>query len=91
MKFQKFGKLLDIPEKIRKKAPNDGLGGQTDEEKLGVTYKQIEEMIETGKTEENAQKIILQKFESSKHKRKNIPKYYFDRKNYLLEEDVKNG
>ena len=76
---------MGVPEKIIQKAPNDGLGGQTDEEKLGVTYKQIEEMIETGQTEEKAQKIILEKFKNSKHKRKNIPKYMFERKNYLLE------
>ena len=34
-------------EQILKRAPSDGLGGQTDEEKLGVKYSQIEEMIET--------------------------------------------
>lgn len=82
---------MKVPEKILKKAPNDGLGGQTDEEKMGVTYKQIEEMIETGTTEENAKAKILEKFKASKHKRKDIPKYMFERKNYLMEEDVKNG
>lgn len=52
---------------------------------MGVTYKQIEEMIETGNTEENAKKIILQKFNSSRHKRCPIPKYEFERVNYLIE------
>ncbi|MDE5830218.1 MAG: NAD(+) synthase, partial [Clostridia bacterium] len=68
-----------MPERILEKAPNDGLGGQTDEEKMGVTYKQIEEMIETGDTEEKAKQKILEKYRASMHKRKPIPKYAFDR------------
>ena len=62
---------------------SDGLGGQTDEEKLGVTYSQIEEMIETGNTEENAKEIILRKFNASRHKRTLVPTYHFDRVNHL--------
>ncbi len=77
--------MLEVPEKILSKAPNDGLGTLTDEEKLGVTYKQIEEMIETGDTEEKAKEIILKKYRASAHKRRTIPKYEFGRKNYLLE------
>lgn len=78
-----IGKYLGVPDKIIKKAPNDGLGGLTDEEKLGVTYKQIEEYIETGKTNENAMKIIEHKNKSSKHKRVPVPTYKFNRTNFL--------
>lgn len=78
-----IGKILGVPDKIINKPPNDGLGGQTDEEKLGVKYKQIAEMIETGETEEEAKKIIIKKFNSSKHKRAPIPTFSFKRKNYL--------
>lgn len=78
-----IGKMLGVPDKIISKAPNDGLGGQTDEEKLGVKYKQIEEMIETGETEEKAKEIIVRKFNSSKHKREPIPTFSFNRKNCL--------
>ena len=67
---------LGVPQKIIQKAPNDGLGGLTDEEKLGVTYQQITEYIETGKTEENAMKIIMQKERASEHKRNQIPVYH---------------
>ncbi len=74
-----------MPEKILKKAPNDGLGGQTDEEKLGVTYKQISEMIELGDTESRAKAKIIEKFRNSEHKRKPIPCYTFERKNYLID------
>lgn len=52
---------------------------------MGVTYKQIEEMIEIGETEENAKLKILKMYKTSRHKRKDIPKYIFERKNYLLE------
>ena len=70
-----IGEYLGVPDKIIHKAPNDGLGGQTDEEKMGVTYKQIAEYIETGRTEENAMKIIQRKETGSEHKRKPIPVY----------------
>jgi len=42
---------------------------------LGVTYKQIAEYIETGKTEESAMKIIKRKEKASQHKRNPIPVY----------------
>lgn len=79
-----IGKMLGVPDRIINKAPNDGLGGQTDEEKLGVKYAQIAEMIETGDTDEEAKKIIIQKFNASKHKREPIPTFYFERENYLI-------
>ena len=61
----KIGRYLGVPDKILKKAPNDGLGGLTDEEKMGVTYRQIGEMIETGNTDdEKAKQDILKRFNS---------------------------
>ena len=71
------------------KAPNDGLGGKTDEEKMGVTYKQIEELIETGNTDACAKDKILAMFKRSSHKRREIPVYSFERRNYLL--DMEEG
>lgn len=70
-----IGEYLGVPDKIIKKAPNDGLGGLTDEQKLGVTYKQIAEYIETGKTDEKALEIIKRKEMAAKHKREPIPVY----------------
>ena len=78
-----IGKYLGVPDKIISKAPSDGLGSKTDEEKMGVTYDQIEEYIETGKTDPEAMNIIERKNRTSKHKRMLVPKYMFDRKNYL--------
>ena len=80
-----IGRYLGVPEKILKKAPNDGLGGLTDEEKMGVTYGQITEMIETGDTDdEKAKQEILRKFQSSKHKREPIPVYPLERKRFYV-------
>ena len=79
-----IGKILGVPEKILKKAPNDGLGGQTDEEKMGITYCQITQMIETGNTQTEAKQEILRRFQNSKHKREKIPVYRFERKNFLM-------
>ena len=70
-----IGKHLGVPDKIIEKEPNDGLGGLTDEEKLGVTYKQIAEYIETGKTEEKAMEIIKRKEKMSMHKRTKIKEF----------------
>lgn len=80
-----IGKMLGVPEKILQKAPSDGLGGQTDEEKMGIQYSQIEEMIETGTTDEKVKQEIIRRYQSSKHKRRMVPIYTFERKNYLLE------
>ena len=70
-----IGAYLGVPDRIINKAPADGLGKLTDEEKLGVTYKQITEYIETGKTNEDAMKIIMKKEKTSEHKRRPIPVY----------------
>lgn len=81
-----IGKILGVPSKILEKAPNDGLGGKTDEEKMGIKYRQIAEMIEKGNTEEHAKEEIIKRYRSSKHKRELVPVYKFERKNYLKEE-----
>lgn len=78
-----IGEYLGVPDKIIHKAPNDGLGGQTDEEKLGVTYKQIAEYIETGKTDKTAMENIERRNKFSKHKREPVPVYKFERKKFL--------
>lgn len=81
-----IAEYLGVPNKIIEKAPNDGLGGLTDEQKLGVTYKQIAEYIETGKTEKGATEIIKRKYQASCHKRKEIPTYPVQRENFLEQE-----
>ena len=52
---------------------------------MGIKYSQIAEMIETGKTDEMAEKEIIKRYNASKHKREAVPVYTFERKNYLKE------
>lgn len=78
-----IGEYLGVPDKIIHKAPADGLGGQTDEEKMGVTYKQIAEYIETGKTDIDAMENIERRNRISKHKRQPVPFYEVERKTFL--------
>lgn len=78
-----IGRMLGVPNKILEKAPSDGLGNLTDEEKMGLKYSQIAEMIETGTTDEIAKQKIIQKYNNSEHKRRLVPVYTFERKNYL--------
>jgi len=40
-----LGKFMGLPEKLVYKAPSDGLTGKTDEDALGITYKQIEDFL----------------------------------------------
>ena len=70
-----IGKLLGIPEKFLIKAPSDGLTGKTDEEVLGVTYNQINEFINTGKTEKDKEEIIKRLHRISRFKFKPIPAF----------------
>lgn len=42
----KIGEYLKVPEKVLYKTPADGLSNQSDEEKLGVSYRDIERYLE---------------------------------------------
>ena len=41
----KIGEYIGVPDKVIHKVPDDGLSGKTDEEKLGVKYSEIAEVI----------------------------------------------
>lgn len=57
-------------QRIINKAPSAGLfEGQTDESEMGVTYKEIDEYILNGTTNEKALEIINTTFNKTKHKR----------------------
>ena len=81
----KIGEMLGVPDKIIHKAPNDGLGGKTDEEKMQIKYSEIAEYIENGKTDEKQMEKIEKKYLASMHKREKTPIYNFERRNYLKE------
>src|SRR5699024_10055397 len=79
----RIGEMLGVPDKIIHKAPNDGLGGKTDEEKMQIKYSEIAEYIENGKTDEKRMKKIEKKYLATMHKREKTPIYDFERRNYL--------
>ena len=70
----KIGEYLEVPDQVIHKAPSDGLSGQTDEDKLGVKYKDIASYIEGEELEEEVKLKIEKKKKNSLHKF-NIPVY----------------
>lgn len=70
-----LGEYLKVPAKVLYKTPNDGLSNLTDEDKLGVKYKEIAQYIEDpSKLNEKTRDKIKILHERNKHKF-NIPTY----------------
>ena len=70
----KIGEYLEVPEEVLYKAPSDGLSGKTDEDKLGVKYKDIASYMNGEQVEEEARLKIEKLHKGSLHKF-NIPVY----------------
>lgn len=64
----KIGEYLDVPRKVLYKAPSDGLSGMTDEDKLGVTYENIEKYIYGEALDEETKAKIKKLHDANKHK-----------------------
>ena len=72
----KFLVYLDVPQRIIEKAPSAGLyDGQTDESEMGITYKAIDEYLQSGKCAPEDMDKIANFHKISAHKR-NPPKVY---------------
>ena len=69
-----IGEELNVPKKVLYRAPDDGLSGMTDEEKLGVTYKDIAKYINGEKLREDVCQKIKGLHNNCRHKF-NIPTY----------------
>ena len=54
-----IGRLLGLPSELVDKTPIDGLCGQTDEEKLGFTYAELDRYIREGVIEDEAKKARI--------------------------------
>jgi NAD+ synthase len=80
----KIGLELGLPEKLVLKTPSDGLCGLTDEEKIKVPYRKINEYIRLGKlNDELAKKTIQNMHEKNLFKLEPIPSFdYFELLNY---------
>lgn len=64
-----IARFIGVPERILQKAPADGLGKLTDEEKLRVTYREIAEVAIYGTTEnEESLERIKRLHRNSRHK-----------------------
>jgi NAD+ synthase len=72
----KIGEVLKVPEKVLYKAPSDGLSGQTDEDKLGVTYKAIADYIDNEENVEVETREKIKKLHNSNLHKFNIPTYH---------------
>ena len=79
-----LGLALGLPEQDVKKKPADGLTGKTDEEVIGVTYDEVDEMARNGTATPNHEKI-LRMFMNSAHKRNKISTFNSGKKNFFAE------
>ena len=69
-----IGKYLEVPEQVLFKSPSDGLSGKTDEDKLGVKYKDITSVI-NGEKVSNEVKSKVDKLHTNNLHKFNIPVY----------------
>lgn len=69
-----IGEELNVPHNVLYKAPSDGLSGKTDEDKLGVTYKEIADYME-GKEVNEVSKVKIEKLHKNAQHKFNIPTY----------------
>ena len=69
-----IGEELNVPKEVLYKAPSDGLSGMTDEDKLGVKYKDIAKYIYGEELDEDVKQKIKRLHDNSRHKFE-IPTY----------------
>lgn len=69
-----IGDALGLPHYLTYKTPSDGLCGQTDEDRFGFTYEQLDTYIRTGKCDDPEVELsITTKRENNRFKRIDIP------------------
>ena len=62
------GEVVEVPEQVLYKTPSDGLSGKSDEDKLGVTYKDIAKVINGEPVDEDVKEVIMRKHRANQHK-----------------------
>ena len=62
------GEVVEVPEQVLYKTPSDGLSGKSDEDKLGVTYKDIAKVINNEPVDEEIKNVIMRKHNANQHK-----------------------
>lgn len=63
-----IGEELNVPKEVLYKAPSDGLSGMTDEDKLGVKYKDIAKYMNDEELDEDVKQKIKKLHDNSRHK-----------------------
>lgn len=63
-----LGEWLGLDKKYTRKVPDDGLCGQTDEDKLGFTYEDLDKLIRYGDGNSELDKKVLNLYEKNKFK-----------------------
>ena len=63
-----------MPEKVLYRTPDDGISGQSDEDKLGVSYKAIAAVMNGEEVDEETRQKVEKLHRGSRHKF-NIPVY----------------
>lgn len=72
----KMGEILNVPEPILKKPPSAGLfKGQTDEDEMGVTYEELDLVLQDKKSDKIIEEKVKSMIERTTHKR-NVPVFY---------------
>lgn len=69
-----IGEEIGVPDCVIHKAPSDGLSKKTDEEKMGIKYKDVAAIIRNKKVSKAAKEKIEKKHKNNAHKFK-IPTY----------------
>ena len=80
-----IGLKLGLPEKLVNKTPSDGLTGKSDEDNLGISYKNLDEFIRNGTKTSDYEKIILL-YKKSSHKRNPMASFKTNKPNHLEKE-----
>jgi NAD+ synthase len=71
-----LARYFEVPERIVDKAPSAGLWeNQTDEKEMGITYKELDDYILTGKAEDRVKSIVDNLNTKSQHKREGAKVY----------------
>lgn len=70
-----IGKELGVPEEILYKTPHDGLSVETDEEKLGVLYRDVAKFINNEVLDQDITNKIINLHQRNLHKLIDIPTY----------------
>lgn len=71
----RIGEYLGVPEKVLYKSPSDGLSGLTDEDKLGVKYKDIASYMEDKNSINKETQEKIEKLHKDNLHKFNIPTY----------------